>query len=295
MTLRPVSADLAPRYVAYSRKYGREHDESFLPAAGEIPDADHPAYLLEERGRDIGAMGLRRTKPYTALGRGRIVIFHVRSGGEKAYRLLFDGLRESAEDLTYVYGFLPEEFGDTRRSWESLGLAVERYAYLMSNDIAAIPDDTPPQGHTWRPLGAEDTAGLAAFRDLANENFADMAGHVKLSLDGARKMVTDPFALPGGMVLLEEEGVPVETLQVEKDEDAPEGSFIGGISVRSDRRGRGLGRLLVRRGLALSRRLGFCPTGLSVNAENENATRLYLDEGFRRETVKVCYGVALPG
>ena len=54
-------------------------------------------------------------------------------------------------------------------------------------------------------------------------------------------------------------------------------------------RGCGLGRLILRRGLALSRRAGLNPTWLSVNAENGNAVRLYLSEGFREEKVMVCH------
>ena len=89
-------------------------------------------------------------------------------------------------------------------------------------------------------------------------------------------------------------GGPVGTLQAEVDEDESESSFLSAISVRPGSRGMGLGRLILRRGLALTRRAGIGRARLSVSAENKNAVRLYRSQGFRDETVMVCYRLEVP-
>jgi len=168
----------------------------------------------------------------------------------------------------------------------------ERRACLLVNDNPGTPDDTPPEGYTWDFARTDDA--LESWRELVNRNFVDLAGHVELTLDKAREMAVSAFNLGDGLTLLSGPEGPVGTLQAEVDEDDPHGSFLGAISLNPGLRGQGLERLILRRGLALSRRAGLNPTWLSVNAENENAIRLYRSEDFRNEKVLVCFGIRIP-
>jgi mycothiol synthase len=72
------------------------------------------------------------------------------------------------------------------------------------------------------------------------------------------------------------------TAPVRTDGAIGEKGEIWTIGVRPDRQGRGLGRGLLRAGVARLRSLGVRDVDLSVNARNEHALRLYEDEGFVR-------------
>jgi len=54
------------------------------------------------------------------------------------------------------------------------------------------------------------------------------------------------------------------------------------VGVRPDRQGRGLGRQLLRAGVARLRGVGVPAISLSVNGRNESALGLYESEGFVR-------------
>jgi mycothiol synthase len=58
------------------------------------------------------------------------------------------------------------------------------------------------------------------------------------------------------------------------------------IGVRPDRQGQGLGRQLVRWGVRRLREVGVTHIGMSVNARNERALRLYEGEGFTPSSVR---------
>lgn len=56
-------------------------------------------------------------------------------------------------------------------------------------------------------------------------------------------------------------------------------------------RGRNLGRNLIRAAVEFGRDNGYENSSLSVNAENTNAAKLYLNEGFEEKAVMVCYNI----
>jgi ribosomal protein S18 acetylase RimI-like enzyme len=64
------------------------------------------------------------------------------------------------------------------------------------------------------------------------------------------------------------------------------------LSVIPDHRGRGLGRLMLRKAIAVALRNDLHPVYLSVNTRNDSAVRLYLSEGFTEMSVVVCYRLA---
>ena len=290
----PVDPGNAPEYIAYADRFCRDHDESFLPGKDFLPDGDHPAWLLvDDADRVIGALGLLLEAPYLAENRGRFTFIHAEDGSPAHYRLLRDTARECARNAGIsggsLYGFIPADLETTAETWKNLGWKEERRAWLLENDNADAPDDTPPDGFSWKTVSADNREGLEQWRNLINRNFADLAGHVELTAGKAAEMASGEFNFNGGLEMLVGPDGPVGTILVEVDEDEPHGSFLGAITLDEGLRGRGLGRLILRRGLALSRRAGLNPTWLSVNAENENAVRLYLSEGFREQKVMVCH------
>ncbi len=297
----PVDDSNVGLYISYAKAHGRKHDESYLPGESFLPDNEHPAFLLAaieessagpESYQILGACGLMLEKPYLAEGRGRFTIIHAESGDESRYRMLRDAAiaaaKESGLSGGILYGFMPSNLTDTAQSLRNLGWYEERRTWLLINDNPSVPDDRPPEGYFWSTVRAKDTGALEKWRNLINVNFADVAGHVELTSEKAIEYAAMESNINAGLDMLNSPEGPVGTMQAEVDEDNPDGSFLGAISLNDSLRGRGLGRLILRRGLALSRRAGLNPTWLTVNAENENAVRLYRSEGFRDEKVMVC-------
>jgi mycothiol synthase len=104
----------------------------------------------------------------------------------------------------------------------------------------------------------------------------------------------DPSAeFPGGNLLLSEGSRPIGLVAVKRDVDEPSGSqaYLGPVAVVRDRQKKGLGRTLLRAGLAAAQAQGFTRCVLTVNGENEKALRLYLDEGFVRQSAYTCWAL----
>nr|WP_281269479.1 GNAT family N-acetyltransferase [Fontibacillus phaseoli] len=88
-------------------------------------------------------------------------------------------------------------------------------------------------------------------------------------------------ALEGGMLVLYHGGRPVGIVRGTRDkyEGAPIMN-IGPLALIPEYQGRGLGRMLLRAALSFAVEQGYAQAILCVNAENERAKGLYLQEGF---------------
>ncbi|GJM81251.1 hypothetical protein HMSSN139_37470 [Paenibacillus sp. HMSSN-139] len=100
--------------------------------------------------------------------------------------------------------------------------------------------------------------------------------------------------LNGGMLFLVHGDRPVGIVRCTDDEylDAPIMN-IGPLALLPEYQGKGLGRLLLRRALGFCRENGYRRAILCVNAENERAKALYLQEGFKEAEYAVNYRLDL--
>lgn len=79
-------------------------------------------------------------------------------------------------------------------------------------------------------------------------------------------------------------------MQLESEtDDGKKTLFIEAVSVLPEYQGRGLGKNLIRSSLEFALKNGYDKAMLSVNAENENASNLYLNEGFKKKELYICY------
>lgn len=293
MKISPVSLENVAEFVRYCRRYGAEHDESFLPTNTFVPTDEYPAYLLFAGGEAVGAVGLMCTPLYRNKGKARLTIFHSVEQSPTAYAALLMAIRQHTDGLSYVYGFLPEAKAEARQHWEALGFAVERYAYLLAYRSREIPPAHVPEGYSLTGLTQADDAGIRELCDLWNRNYGQQAGFVGATPEYIMDSFDGDEYVPGGTLLLRHGSIPVGTAHVFRDDVEQQSAEVGMLSVHPDYRGRGLGRLMLRKALELALRNDLSPVYLSVNAENASAVALYLSEGFTEDTVMVCYGLAL--
>jgi mycothiol synthase len=294
MKVIPVSLENVAEFVRYSQSYGAEHDESFLPDEAFVPADDYPSYLLTKEGEVKGAVGLMCTPVLRKRERARLTIFHSVEPSLEAYATMLPAILPHVRGLKDIYGFLPEAKADVRQYWETLGFTLERYAYLLAYLSHEVPQVVAPEGYSLTSLERDDETGIREFCGLWNRNYAHQPGFVGAT-PGYIKAVFDEESehVPGGVLLLRHGAQPVGTAHVFRDNENEQAAEIGMLSVYPDYRGRGLGRLMLRKALEVAFHNGYHPIYLSVNAANESAVSLYLSEGFTEDSVMACYSLAV--
>ena len=295
MEIVPVSLHNCADYIGYARRYGPEHDESFLPEIGFTPDEDYPAALLQAGGAVTGAVGLMRIPQYRNKGKARLTILHTVEGTLEAYARLLEAILPYTGDLRSIYGFLPESQTATRRHWEALGFAVERFVYLLAYHAQETRPAELPPGYDLLALTPADTAEIEQLCELWNQNYRQQLGFIGATPEFIQEDFLSAENIPGGILFLRDGSEPVATIKVNRDnEPGSQAAEIGMVSVAPAYRGRGLGRLMLRRALKVALGHNLSPVYLSVNAENRSAVALYLSEGFTEEKGMVCYTKNLP-
>ncbi|MBN2086684.1 MAG: GNAT family N-acetyltransferase [Anaerolineales bacterium] len=289
MKISPVSRKNAAQYIRYCRLYGAEHDDSFLPDEAFIPTDEYPAYLASEGEHALGAVGLMRTLQYRRKGTARLTVYHAADKSPETYASLLNAIRPHAAGLDYVHGFLPEARTEARRCWEALGFTADRHIYSLAYRAHEFPDARIPEGYTLTTLARDDAAGIRELCGLWNRNYGSQPGFIGASPEWIADGFDGPEHVPGGTLLLKHGPAPVGTVRVSRDDAERKTADVAMLSIHPDYRGRGLGRLLLRKAVEAALRNDLHPVYLSVNAENASAVALYLSEGFTGNALMVCY------
>jgi len=285
-------------FLAYCSDFGKLHDDSFVPSAGFEPTAERPSFALrDDELRIVGAASLLLTRSQVAGGRGRFAILHAGGagrGGREGYRALLGAALSAARGVVPVlYLFLPADLEIPTSYLLEAGFVSERIAYLMGRDSLHATGPGLPESYALEEVLRGDRVRLEEFVAVRNRNFAEVLGSLPSSIEDWEEFYDESEALHGGTLLLRApDGKACGTIHLERDEE-PEAFFIGAISVDANRRGQGLGRGLVREALGRGRRAGFSKAYLSVNALNEKALGLYLEEGFTVRKAMNCLAVRI--
>ena len=189
--------------------------------------------------------------------------------------------------LTHLRLWAPRHLPGPVAFLECNGFRYDSSMYLMRRSAAlppapepAFPDDVVAR---WLEPGADDEA----YVELANDTFRDHPSPLAFDLARIRHVHGLPGFDPSTILLLAPAAARDELIafvRVDRyadDAGRPAGD-IGPIGVRCAWRGRGLGRELLRWGIADLRRRGAEDVFLSVEDANGGALRLYESEGFER-------------
>lgn len=292
MILLEPSGDLLADFIEYCGRYGPEHDDSYLPDPQFAPGPEDPTrVLVNDSGRIIGAASLLLAG-FRQGRRGRFRIFHAVTAAVDSYRALLHGVLEGVAGIDQVFLFVPESAAQVRSVLETLGFQIERYSFFLQRPIAGMRDPVFPEGYTLKQLRPE--LDLSAYCNLINAAFSGLAGHVHSTPGRVRSMLAEDDCLDGGELVLWHHDRLIGAVRVTWDkDDGVRMAFIGGLAVHPDFQHRGLGRSLLRAGAQFGGQSGFDHAALTVNAENQHAVQLYLDEGFERRGVMVCYRLFL--
>jgi mycothiol synthase len=201
-------------------------------------------------------------------------------------RLVAEGRRIVGErGLAHLQLHGPQHLAATRAFIDALGFRYHSslWRFELSPDVEVPGPSFPPEVAV-RALGAEEDP--TAFVDLLNDSFLDHATPLSTTVEAVRYFHTLPGFDPSGILLVTPAAAPGELVGFARVEIQP--ARVGGrpvgcirlIGVRREWRGRGLGRELLRWGIAHQRARGAGVVELSVEALNETATRIYRAAGF---------------
>jgi len=123
-----------------------------------------------------------------------------------------------------------------------------------------------------------------------NRAFATHREQSGWTLDDVRDRMNEPWFDPAGFLLHEEDGQLLGFCwtKIHAELDPPSGEIYV-IAVDPDGQGRGLGRALTMAGLESIHSRGLVRGFLYVDAENTKAVSLYVDLGFKIETIRRLY------
>ncbi|WP_342768236.1 GNAT family N-acetyltransferase [Fontibacillus phaseoli] len=282
--MEELSAEKLEKFFAYCRKHRQEVDESFLYeedlrdfAIGE----DNPTYIaLDPAGDMVAAASLIKDAYHRKGRRGRFRIFYSEVDDFALYGHLLRSIVQHGEGLDQLFVFVPTMQERMMEMLGKLDFKLERYAFILVHKQLEKPAYSVPDGYTLEAfrLGVDEEA----WAEVRNAGFATLRGNeTPVTPEMVAKMAARDDALEGGMLVLYHGGRPVGIVRGTRDkyEGAPIMN-IGPLALIPEYQGRGLGRMLLRAALSFAVEQGYAQAILCVNAENERAKGLYLQEGF---------------
>lgn len=293
MRIEALKYDRIQDFVKYCKMHKTEIDDSFLydeDLRDFKPDEENPTYIAVDEDNEIKAAASLIADEYNRRGKkGRFRIFHSEIQNVECYDMLLKAILKYTEGLNKLNIFVPLVNTELMKMMEALNFQIERYSYLLVRDDLEVPDYDLPEGYeirAFRPGKDEE-----AWCEVRNSAFANLQGsETPLMPDQVTKMVNADDYIESGLLMLYHNEKPVGVVRGAKDEyEGTPIMNIGPLAIIPQYQGKGLGRILLRASMKFAKDNGYDRTILCVNAENERAKVLYIQEGFRQVEGVVCY------
>ncbi|MEH7883834.1 GNAT family N-acetyltransferase [Bacillus sp. JJ1609] len=293
MKVEALKAERLGDFKEYCKKHRKELDDSFLydeDLQNLKIDAEKSTYILTDASGEIrGAASLILDDYHRRGKRARFRIFHSEAHDDQYYKKLFAEILKHTNSLDHVFLFVPLLNQELQDVMAKLKFDVERYTFLLVREDLEVQDPSIPEGfeiRSFRPGADED-----AWCMVRNAAFSKLKGsETAITPEMVAKMPSESDYLNGGMIILYENDKPVGVVRGSDDEyeDSPIMN-IGPLAILPEYQGKGLGRVLLRASIKFSKEKGYKRCVLCVNADNEQAKALYLQEGFEQTEGVVCY------
>jgi mycothiol synthase len=293
MKVEALKTEQIEDFKEYCKKHRKELDDSFLyddDLQNFKIDAENPTHILtDSEGHIKGAASLILDDYHRRGKRARFRIFHLESQDDQYYKQLFEEILKHTKLLNHVFLFVPLLNQNLKDVMEKLMFDVERYTFLLVREDLEVLEPSIPEGfeiRSFRPGTDED-----AWCMVRNAAFSNLKGsETAITPEIVAKMPSESDYLDGGMMILYEKEKPVGVVRGSDDEyeDSPIMN-IGPLAILPEYQGKGLGRVLLRAAIQFSKEKGYKRCVLCVNADNEQAKALYLQEGFQEAEGVVCY------
>lgn len=293
MKIEALTGERVNAFIEFCKKHRHEVDDSFLyeeDLKDFIPGEENPTCVVLGRQGEILAAASIMMNDYYRRGRNaRFRIFHSEIEDIKYYNMLLEESLKHTGGLDSICVFVRQDNGKIAAFLEDLGFYPYRYSFLLVREGIEIPSAELPEGYELRSFkkGYDE----AAWCEVRNAGFAKLLGsETPITPEMVTEMVNDEGHLEGGMLLLYHGEKPVGVVRGSRDEYQGQPIMdIGPLAIIPGYQGKGLGRSLLRAAIHFGAEAGYDRAILCVNAENERAKALYLQEGFREAEAVVCY------
>ena len=288
-----LSNDRINDFVNYCKRHRTDVDDSFLydeDLEKFQVDQDNPTYIIIDNNDKIVAAASLILDEYNRSGKkGRFRIFHSELNEISLYESLLQGILNHTEGLERIFTFVPTHNQELMDNIVGLNFKTERYIFLLVSEVDNIPEINLPNDYTIRPL--ELNSDEENWCQVRNAAFATVKGNeTPVTTNMVKDMILGTDNLEGGCMILYHKDNAVGCIRCSYDdyEDSPIVN-IGALAVIPEYQGKGLGRLLLRAGMNFAKNKSYSRTILCVNADNEKAKTLYIQEGYKQVEAVVCY------
>ncbi|NBI07239.1 GNAT family N-acetyltransferase [Senegalia massiliensis] len=293
MNIVKLTSERKTEFINYCINYRHEFDSTFLDDQELMsfePNEENPTYILLDKNNNIiGAISLIINSYYRRSRSGRFRIFHTIKFDKEVYKKMLELVLNHTKGLHKVFLFIDSENKKMTELLKVLNFSLKRYSYTLINHSLEDVQVIFPIGYELREFQAgRDEADWCKVRNLGFDKIAgcDTPKTPKMYSE----MEKDYGHLSGGIIMLYHENTPIGQVRATKEvEDNIEYVFISSLCVIPEYQGSGLGRNLLKAALSFGKSKNIKKGMLSVNAENENAISLYLNEGFEKKSVSICY------
>ncbi|WP_318617294.1 GNAT family N-acetyltransferase [Sporosarcina sp. YIM B06819] len=293
MRIEALKNDRIDDFLEYCKKHRMELDDSYLYDEDlrdfELND-ENPTYIVTgQQGDLIGAVSLM-IDDYSKRGRkARFRIFHSEIGNLECYSMMMQTVLKHTAGLDKVFLFVPTVNNQLAGLIEGLAFTVERYSFVLVREDIEVPELGLPQDYEIKPFKSGRDEEI--WCEVRNAGFAKLQGsETPITPEMVRKMMADEDNIEGGSMILYHGDRPIGVIRGSDDEY--ENSLImniGPIAILPEYQGKGLGRSLLRASLRFAKEKSYDRTILCVNADNERAKALYIQEGFKQVEAVACY------
>lgn len=293
MKIESLAYERIQEFVDYCKSFRRDIDDSFLydeDLNGFKPNEENPTYVVtDSEDRIVGAASLI-IDDYNKRGKkGRFRILHAINEDIKCYELLLGAILKHTDGLNKIFLFIPMVNENQIRAIEGINFKVERYSFLFLREKDEVAELSLSEGYeikTFRP-GMDEEAWCL----IRNEGFKNLQGsETPMTPEMVKKMVASEDYIDGGLMMLYHGEQPIGVVRGAEDKyEETKVMNIGPLAILPDYQGKGLGRNLLRASLHFAKEHDYNRMTLCVNAENERAKALYLQEGFKQIEAAVCY------
>lgn len=293
MRVEALNSNRMIEFIAYCKAHKKEVDESFLydeDLDSFVSDDENPTYIaLDQDDKIIGAASIIIDEYYRRAKKGRFRIFHCLFEDKSCYEKLLERILSHTDGLEGIYWFVPTVNIILMTAMESIGFYIDRYSFFLLRDKVELPVLELSEGYEIKPFRAGFDE--SSYCEVRNAGFAKLKGsETPITPAMVTKLIEEPDYIDGGILMLYHKGKPVGIVRGAKDEHEGQPTInIGPLAIIPQYQGKGLGRAMLRSILHFAKDRGYDITTLCVNAENERAKALYIDEGFREVEAVACF------
>ena len=294
--IKKLNQDNFKDFKKYCLAHRTDHDESFLydEDLNEFKiGKENPTYLLYgESGIDAVCSMIQ--DEYQINGKkARVRIFHSSLNKIEDYEKLLKKILPLDPRIERIIMHIPSQNIVSREVVEKMGFFIERYSYVMERVNQELNEYSFPDGF--------ELTAFVSNRDeedylhVRNTAFANLKGsETPQTKEHLMNHMKPDQILIDGAKILRYHGKPVGVIRMEHEHDqGRDYSFVAPLAILPEYQGQGLGSHLLRAGIKIGFDNGYKDCMLSVNAENENALKLYYKEGFEKTYEMVCYNLII--